>query len=150
MESNRWLVVAFLAGGLLFGVAAYSAGLSHGAAHAAVTASADLDSADVYWGWNHGHGYWGFPFGGIIVIFFWVWIVRALFWGFRGPWGWRRRWRHYGTMTTRGGLMSGIGGRTSARRMRHPRRLVNSTRRTQWTQRNDNFVSFVSLVSNRP
>lgn len=95
MESNRWLIVAFLAGGLLIGAAAYTVGLSQGAAHAAVAAGANVDAADAYWGWNHWHGHWGFPFGPILAIFFWIWIFRALFWGFRGPWGWRRRWRYY-------------------------------------------------------
>lgn len=97
MESNRWLVVAFLAGGLLIGVAAYSVGLSQGAAHAAVAAG-NPDAVDAYMGWGWGrHMYWGwgFPFGGILMLFFWFWLIRALFWGFRGPWGWHRRWRYY-------------------------------------------------------
>ena len=93
MESNRWLLVAFLAGGLLIGVAGYSVGLSQGAARAALAAGTDIDTLGAYWG--HGHGWWGFPFGPIIAIFFWLWIIRALFWGIGGPWGWRRRWRHY-------------------------------------------------------
>ena len=101
MESNRWLVVAFLAGGLLMGAAAYSVGLSQGAAHMAVSAAASADTGDTaatvaaFWGWNHGHWHLGFPFGPILAIFFWVWLIRAFAWGFRGPWGWRRRWRHY-------------------------------------------------------
>jgi len=94
MESNRWLVVAFLAGGLLIGVAGYAVGLSQGAAHAAVATAANVDASDIHWGWNHWHGA-VFPFGPILAIFFWVWILRALFWGLRGPWGWRRRWRYY-------------------------------------------------------
>jgi len=95
MESNRWLVVAFLAGGLLIGVAAYTVGLSQGVARAAISAGTNIDTLDAHWGWGHGHGWWGFPFGPIIAIFFWLWIIRAVFWGFRGPWGWRRRWRYY-------------------------------------------------------
>jgi hypothetical protein len=89
MESNRWLLVAFLAGGLLIGAGGYAIGLSQGAAAAA----AQVDSVTAHYGWGH---YWGFfPFGGILMLFFWLWIFRALFWGFRGPWGWRRRWRSY-------------------------------------------------------
>jgi len=97
MESNRWLVVAFLAGGLLIGVAAYTVGVSQGAARVAIAAGAnvDTDTLFAYRGWGYGHGWWGFPFGPIIAIFFWLWIIRGLFWGFRGPWGWRRRWRYY-------------------------------------------------------
>src|SRR5262245_39684690 len=97
MESNRWLVVAFLAGGLLMGVAAYSVGLSQGAAHMAATASsaANGDTVDAFWGWNSGHWHWGFPFAPIIAMFFWFWLIRAFIWSFRGPWGWRRRWRYY-------------------------------------------------------
>ena len=95
MESNRWLVVAFLAGGLLIGVAGYTVGLSQGAARAAISAGANIDALDAYWSRGHFHGWWGFPFGPIIAIFFWLWIIRAVFWGFRGPWGWRRRWRYY-------------------------------------------------------
>jgi hypothetical protein len=95
MESNRWLVVAFLAGGLLIGAAAYSVGLSQGATRAAISAGTNVDTLEAHWGWGHAHGWWGFPFGPIIAIFFWLWILRAVFWGFRGPWGWRRRWRYY-------------------------------------------------------
>ena len=95
MESNRWLVVAFLAGGLLIGVAGYTVGLSQGAARAAISAGANIDALDAYWSRGHFHGWWGFPFGPIIAIFFWLWIIRAVFWGFRGPWGWRRRWHYY-------------------------------------------------------
>lgn len=95
MESNRWLVIAFLAGGLLIGAAAYSVGLSQGATHAAAVAGGNADAIDASWGVYHRHGWWGFPFGPILAIFFWVWLVRAMFWGFRGPWGWRRRWRYY-------------------------------------------------------
>ena len=83
MESNRWLVVAFLAGGLLIGVAAYTVGLSQGVARAAISAGTNIDALDAHWGWGHGHGWWGFPFGPIIAIFFWLWIIRAVFWGFR-------------------------------------------------------------------
>ena len=106
MESNRWLIVAFLAGGLLIGAAAYTAGVSQGAAHALASSPSstgaaerpDRDAFDADWGWRWGwghHMYWGFPFGPILAIFFWVWIIRALFWGFHRPWGWRRRWRYY-------------------------------------------------------
>ena len=101
MESNRWLIVAFLAGGILMGAAAYSVGLSQGAARVAVSSTASGDTRDTVgafrdWDrWDGGHWHWGFPFGPIIAIFFWVWLIRAFIWGFRGPWGWRRRWRYY-------------------------------------------------------
>jgi len=95
MESNRWLVVAFIAGGLLIGAAAYSVGVNQGAAHAAIAAGANADTVDAYWSWNHGRLYWGFPFGPILALFFWVWLIRAVIWGFGGPWGWRRRWHRY-------------------------------------------------------
>jgi hypothetical protein len=94
MESNRWLFVAVLAGGVLIGAAAYTAGLSEGAAHAAVAAG-NADGVDWRGGWHAWNGYWGGPFAPFLTIFLWAWIFRMLFWGFSGPWGWRRRWRYY-------------------------------------------------------
>ena len=93
MESNRWLLIAFLAGGILIGAAAYGVGVSQGAAHAVAVANADR--VDHYWGdWGYGWRYgWGFPFGPIIAVFFWFWVLRMVFWG---PWwGWRRRRRYW-------------------------------------------------------
>ena len=66
MESNRWLVVAFLAGGLLIGVAAYTVGLSQGVARAAILAGTNIDTLDAHWGWGYrgyGRGYYGRSYG---------------------------------------------------------------------------------------
>lgn len=86
MGSQRWLAIGFVACSVLVGIAAYSIGLSQGAAHAAVAAGAS--SAE--WEW-HRHWGVGFPFGFFILFWFVLMMVRGVFWG--GPW-YRRRW-HY-------------------------------------------------------
>jgi hypothetical protein len=87
MDSNRWWqVVGVAVIGLVLAVAAYNVGLSDGAARAAASAGG-APVFDYGWGW---HRHWGFGFP-LFFIFFWLLIVRGLFWG--GPW--RRRWHYY-------------------------------------------------------
>ena len=97
MVSNRWFVVVAALGALLIGVVAYNAGLSHGAAQAAIAAGSAATPGTpgvpvppyaYAWGW---HRPWGFGFPFFFVIFFWFILLKGLFSG--GPW--RRRY-YYG------------------------------------------------------
>ena len=76
----RWMPL-LLAGlfAAFVGVAAYNLGVSHGLAQNWRPAEGGLPP----WGWYRP---WGFGFGifPLFFIVFWIFIVRALFWG--GPW----------------------------------------------------------------
>lgn len=86
MGSQRWFAMGVVAVSAVVGIAAYSIGLSQGAAHAAAAAGAYGD-----WGW-HRHWVGGFPFGTLILFWFVLALVRGAFWG--RPW-YRRRWHYY-------------------------------------------------------
>lgn len=89
MKPAIWTMIVCVIGGVLIGAAAYNAGLSHGAAQAAMAAGANpaaTPSAMAPWGW---HRPWGFGFVfPFFFLFFWLFVARMFFWG--GPWrhGW--------------------------------------------------------------
>jgi hypothetical protein len=90
MKPAIWLIIVCVIGSVLIGAAAYNAGVSHGAAQAAIAAGSAATQAPYAmapWGW---HRPWGvgfaFPF---FLLFFWVLAARMLWCG--GPW----RHRYY-------------------------------------------------------
>jgi hypothetical protein len=68
---------------------AYDAGLSNGLAQSAVTAG-NFTAPPYAYGW---HRPWGgfFPFFPLLFVFFWIFLLRAFWWGG----GARGRWRGY-------------------------------------------------------
>jgi hypothetical protein len=79
---NRYRWVPVLLAGLFaafVGVAAYNLGVSHGLAQNWPASAGAVPP----WGWYRP---WGFGFGifPLFFIVFWIFIVRAIFWG--GPW----------------------------------------------------------------
>ena len=104
---RRWAIVGLaLLAAVVIGGVAYQAGVSHGLAIQvpAATAPAAPGAAQGappppyviypyrYWGpWRF--GFFG-VLGPLLSIFFFVFLLRMLFWGF-GGWGWRRRYWHY-------------------------------------------------------
>jgi hypothetical protein len=107
---RRWAVALLaLIAAVAIGAVAYQAGVSHGmalqvpavSAPGAPGAPGGAQAAPVppyayypyrYWGpWRF--GFFGF-FGPLLSIFFFVFLLRMLFWGF-GGWAWRRRYWHY-------------------------------------------------------
>jgi hypothetical protein len=83
------LFVTLIAVGI--GALAYQAGVSHGLALQipAGTAAAPLPPYAYYYGWYRP---WGFGlFGPFFFVLFWLFVVRAIFWGGRRRWygrGW--------------------------------------------------------------
>ena len=91
-ERSRWwfFAVAVLIA-LTAGFVAYNAGVSHGAAVAALQAQTPAPPAGAYpYPYPYGYGWhrpWGFGFGPLFLI-----LLFFLF--FRGCWGWGGPWRH--------------------------------------------------------
>jgi hypothetical protein len=101
---NRWAAISLAVGAVLIavgiGAGAYQAGVAHGLALQipAGTAPPELPPY-AYYGWYGWHRPWGFGFfGPFFFILFWVFLMRAFWWG-----GYRRRWyyRHWDEMPSR-------------------------------------------------
>ena len=89
MGSQRWLTIGFVSIGALVAVAAYTLGLSQGAAQAAAAAGSTYVDG---WGWHRHYWGFGFPFGFFFLFWFVLIMLRGAFWG--GPWHYRRRRWH--------------------------------------------------------
>jgi hypothetical protein len=86
------LVLAVLALAVTVGAGVYgynigvAQGIAQGAAVAAATGGAAPGAQVVFWPRPWGYGFGFFPFAPLFFIFFWILILRGLFW--RGPrWG---------------------------------------------------------------
>jgi hypothetical protein len=101
---RRWAIAALVVvAAIAIGATAYQAGVSQGIAMQppAATAPGAAGGAQAvppapypYYPYRY-YGPWrsGF-FGPLLTILLFVFLFRALFWGFAG-WGWRRRYWHY-------------------------------------------------------
>ena len=91
----RWLfgllVLALVA---MVGVYAYNLGVAQGIAESARLTNTNGTTPIAYWPypWHYGIGF--FPFGPLFFLFFWLVLLRGLFW--RGGWGPGRRYWYGG------------------------------------------------------
>ena len=101
-RGRRWAIaVLAIVAAIAIGGTAYQAGVSHGIAlqPPAATAPGAAGGAQAvpvppypYYPYRYYGPRFGF-FGPLLTIFLFVFMLRALFWGFGG--GWRRRYWHY-------------------------------------------------------
>ena len=94
---RRWALALFaILAAVAIGTVTYQAGVSHGlalqppVAVAPPAAGAPPVAQAPYPYYPYRYRPWGFGFGPLLFLFFWIFIIRGLF--FWGGWGWRRRW----------------------------------------------------------
>jgi hypothetical protein len=95
---KRWALVLFaILAAVAIGTVTYQAGVSRGlalqppVAVAPPAAGAPPVAPAPYPYYPYGvYRHWGFGFGPLLFLFFWIFLIRGLF--FWGGCGWRRRW----------------------------------------------------------